>query len=136
MLETALGYFFVTLLVGGWGVILWGGWRSGSTKAIIQNARATGHYELVEIDGKQYHAIRKKETLLRSSSGKGLGILVSVGRERDPHMVNGEMKMLPRWIQIRSITKKRLSERERWVSSKEWSYYGEKEIYYHIPFGE
>jgi hypothetical protein len=136
MLNTLLGYFFATLIVGFWGFIIWGGLRSGSTKAIIRQAQADNRYELVNIDGKQYHAIRKKETLLRSSAGRGLAILVSVGRERDPNMVNGKTKMLPRWIKIRSVTKKGLSENERWVSATGWSYYGDKEIYYHIPVRE
>lgn len=102
---------------------------------MISRAQAEGRYGgLVEIGGKKYHAIKKKETLLRSSSGRGLAILVSVGRERDPDMVKGKVKMLPRWIQIRSVTKKGLSEHKRWVASKGWSYYGEEEIYYHIPY--
>ncbi|PTR09943.1 hypothetical protein C8R32_10229 [Nitrosospira sp. Nsp5] len=46
-------------------------------------------------------------TLLRSS-GRGLAILVSVGRERDPNRVNGKIKMLPTRIKISSVTKKEL----------------------------
>lgn len=132
MLDSAIDYLWIAIFAP-YGFILWFGLRSGSTKVIVRQAQAAGRHELVKIDGKQYHCIKKKETILRSPSGRGTAVLVSVGGERDPDMVDGRIQLLPRWIQIRPITKKALSENNRWVLSKGWVHYGEEEIYYHIP---
>ena len=133
MSNAVIGYFFIAVVFVPYIFILLLGFRSGSTKAIIRDALAAGRYELVKINGKQYHCIRKKEIILRSPSGRGTAVLVSESRERDPEMVDGRIQLLPRWIQIRPITKKALSEKNRWVLSKGWVHYGEEEIYYHIP---
>lgn len=133
MSNAVIGYFFIAVVFAPYIFILLLGLRSGSNNAIIQEAQAAGRYELVKINGKQYHRIRKKETILRSPSGRGTAVLVSVGHDRDLDIVDGRIQLLPHWIQIRPITKKALSEKNRWVLSKGWVHYGEEEIYYHIP---
>ncbi len=107
--------------------------RGNSGKAIIQRSKTEGRHRIFEIDGKKFHAIRKEELILRSKSGRARAVLVAIGRERDPDMVGGEIKMFPRWIKIRSFTRQGLSEHERWVSAKGWSREGEQEIEYHLP---
>lgn len=116
-----------------WGLIIFGALRGGSEKTIIQRAQAEGRHRIVDIDRKKFHAIRKTEVILRSKSGKGRAVLVSVGRERDPDMVNGQIEIFPRWIKIRSFTRNGLSDNERWVRAKDWSQEGKQDIEYHIP---
>lgn len=111
-----------------WGLIILGGLLGGSEKSTIRRAQTEGRYRLIEIDGKKFHAIRKTETILRSKSGRSRAVLVAVGRERDPDMIDGKIQMLPRWIKIRSITSQGLSDRERWVDARGWSHEGEQEI--------
>ncbi|MEW5792638.1 MAG: hypothetical protein ACOY4L_00685 [Pseudomonadota bacterium] len=116
-----------------WGLIIFGAMRGNSDKAIVQRAKTEGRHRIVEIEGKQFHAISKTEVILRSKSGRARAVLVAVGRERDPVMVNGKMEMRPRWIKIRSFTRRGLSEHERWVSANGWTREGEQEIEYHLP---
>ena len=107
---------------------------NNSKKAIIKRAQKEGRHRIVEIDGEIYHAIKKTEKMLISKSGKGKCLLVATGRERDPHRVDGKTEMMPRWIKIRSITKNGLSDKERWVKNEGWTYHGEENIEYHLPF--
>lgn len=126
-------WIVIALMVAFWGLVIFASMRGGSTKAIIQLAQAEGRHRIVEINGQQYHAIRKNEVILRSKSGRARAVLVNVGRDRDPDIVDGKMQLFHRWIKIRSITRKGLSEHERWVRAKGWSRDGEQEIEYHIP---
>ena len=115
------------------GLFIFGSMRGKSNKAIIKRAQAEGRHRIVEMDGQQFHAIRKAEVILRSTSGRARAVLVEVGRERDPSMVNGKVEMHPRWIKIRSFTRGGLSNHERWTSAKNWLPDGKEEIEYHIP---
>jgi hypothetical protein len=133
MLNMSSTSLVVVAMVAFWGFIIFGAVRGSSNKATVQRAQAEGRHRIVEFDGRKFHAIRKTEIILRSSSGKGRAVLVTVGRERDPNMVNGKVQMVHRWIKIRSFTRKGLSDYERWVQASGWSREGKQEIEYHIP---
>lgn len=126
-------YMLLAGMAAFWGLVIFGAARGSSKKAIIQRAQAEGRHRIVEINGRQFHAIRKNEIILHSKSGEARAVLVTIGRERDPDMVKGKVQMFHRWIKIRSFTRNGLSDRERWVSAKGWSREGEQEIEYHIP---
>ncbi|MBI2802063.1 MAG: hypothetical protein HYX63_17575 [Gammaproteobacteria bacterium] len=107
--------------------------RAGSTKAQIARAKKEGRHRIVEINGRRYHAIRKTETIVRTEKGHGRAILLMVGRQRDPDLVNGRMEFKHRWIKIRSITRSGISKHERWVRSKAWFPDGTKDVDYLLP---
>ena len=133
MTQSISTYLVLGLIAAFWGFVILGSLIGGSVRAQVRRAKAEGRYRLVNIDGKQYHAIRTTETIVRSKAGKAHAVLVSWSRDRDPHMVDGKMVMINRRIKVRALTGKGLSERERWVPSTDWEVEGEQDIEYHIP---
>lgn len=107
--------------------------QGGFTKAEIQRAQSEGRYRVVNIGGREFHAVRKSEIIVRTIAGRGRAVLVQTGRERDPHMVAGKVEMSPRWIKIRSFTRQGLSTNARWVSSSKWLIDGREDVEYHAP---
>jgi len=126
-------YLIVGLMAAFWGFLFLAPLIGGSTQAQIRRAKADGRYIFVEISGKQYHVIRKTESIVRTHTGRGRAVLVNSSRDRDPDMVKGKVVMIPRLLKIRSFTAKGLSARERRVPSTNWVVEGQEEVEYHFP---
>lgn len=129
----ALGIAIAATIAASWGFIIVAPMVGGSKRAIVKRAQAEGRHRFVEIDGRQYHAIRATETILRSPSGRARAVLVAAGRDRDPDMVDGKMILATRWVKLRSIKRGVFSNHERWVRAKGWTVEGREEIEYHMP---
>jgi hypothetical protein len=117
-----------------WALILLGPLFGNSKKAMVRRAIAEGKHRVIELEGRKFHGIRKTEIIVCAKSGRGRAVLVMAGWELDPDMVNGKLELRRRWLKVRSLSQRGLSDHEQWVSSKGWKVEGREDIEYVIPF--